>query len=153
MPKSHSKQFSLYNSGLVLSSVELLPNISASSPNRWPWQEEPSQVLLFSSCLLVVPHLLKSIPPILRATTSFSSSRDFIVHLSILIVLRIISNCNQNILLYWIFRREFTVRQSFTNTAPLFTSLFSENLSSPLLTDFSEKAVKFLVVIPFVTPS
>lgn len=30
MPKSHSKQFSLYNSGLVLSSVEQLPNNSAS---------------------------------------------------------------------------------------------------------------------------
>ena len=115
----------------------------------------PDKLLSLSSSLslFAVLHPLKSIPPILRATTFFSSSRDFIVHLSILIVLRIISNCNQNILLYWIFRREFTVRQSFTNTAPLFTSLFSENLSSPLLTDFSEKAVKFLVVIPFVTPS
>lgn len=30
MPKSYSKQFSLYNSGLVLSSVEQLPNNSAS---------------------------------------------------------------------------------------------------------------------------
>ena len=30
MPKSHSKQFSLYNSGLVLSSVEQLPTASAS---------------------------------------------------------------------------------------------------------------------------
>lgn len=30
MPKAYSKQFSLYDSGLVLSSVELLPNISAA---------------------------------------------------------------------------------------------------------------------------
>ena len=30
MPKSYSKQFSLYDSGLVLSSVEQLPTASAS---------------------------------------------------------------------------------------------------------------------------
>ena len=68
-----------------------------------------------------------------------SSSRDFIVHLSILIVLRIISNCNQNILLYWIFRREFTVRQSFTNTALLFTHFLAKISPARSTQIYSEK--------------
>ena len=119
-----------------------------------PLDVAPDNLLSLSSSLslFAVLHPLKSIPPILRATTSFSSSRDFIVHLSILIVLRIISNCNQNILLYWIFRREFTVRQSFTNTAPLFTHFLAKISPARSTQFYSEKVVKFLAPFLLLRP-